>query len=276
VIELANDTLRVQVLHPVADRERLGSRYCTGGYVFQLADHERGDLLSGPTFPDSFNWYDGQGLPDSFAWSPLPPAAQPASAVPAAEALVPGVGVCDLAGRRVLAFCDWHIEQGTHVVTFRTRHLFGAHDLSVERTLALVRRTLCSRTRLDNHGASFVPVRWFPHPFFPHPADAALLAPGVPVQFAAGAGYQLDADGFIARAQWPWQEGRYLPLQHGATAPPTLLVRHPRVGLAAMRLSYVPGYFALWGNASTFSPEPFLERTLAPGQSLDWSVDYTF
>jgi hypothetical protein len=40
--------------------------------------------------------------------------------------------------------------------------------------------------------------------------------------------------------------------------------------------SYVPDFFPIWGNAVTFSWEPFLERTIAAGQALMWSISYDF
>ena len=61
-----NAYLNVAVLDPVADQARFGARYCTGGYIYQITDQRCGDLLSGPTYPNSFNWFDGQGFPDSF------------------------------------------------------------------------------------------------------------------------------------------------------------------------------------------------------------------
>ncbi len=39
---LENGRLRIHVLDPVADRSRLGTRYCTGGFIFQVEDLERG------------------------------------------------------------------------------------------------------------------------------------------------------------------------------------------------------------------------------------------
>lgn len=287
MIELANEQMLVQLLDPVADRERLGVRYCTGGYIFQVRDHAVGDLLSGPTFPDSFNWYDGQGIPDSFAWSALTeapgaPAAPGTAATTAnvadapATALVLGIGTCDLAAKRVLSWCDWELATAPERCTFRTRHALDAHDVALVRTVSLCARTVRSHTQLTNHGSTFVPVRWFPHPFYPQPTDDALLAIGAPVRFAEGAGYVQRADGFIARTEWPWQSGHYLPLEHDCVTPPTVLVRHAQMGLVAAQLSYTPAYFPIWGNARTFSFEPFLERTVAPEQSLTWWVDYTF
>src|SRR5262245_49107041 len=88
---LTNESLEVSILDPLADQERFGTRYCTGGYIFQIEDRRHGALLSGPTYPDSFNWFDGQGIPDAFNLSPL---REPATSDPAA--LIIGIGVCDL------------------------------------------------------------------------------------------------------------------------------------------------------------------------------------
>src|SRR4026208_1564929 len=68
---LTSEFLEVSILDPLADQERFGTRYCTGGYIFQIMDRRHGALLSGPTYPDSFNWFDGQGIPDAFNLSPL-------------------------------------------------------------------------------------------------------------------------------------------------------------------------------------------------------------
>ena len=91
-----------------------------------------------------------------------------------------------------------------------------------------------------------------------------------------GAGYRRLDNGFLARADGPWTEGRYLPLDHDAQAPLALVQRHPTLGLVSAATSYVPAFFPLWGNAITFSWEPFFERTVAPGQRVSWWVDYSF
>ena len=64
---LDGENLKLWLLDPVADADKLGSRYCSGGYVWQLADARHGELLSGPCFPSpSPPPFDGQGLPEVF------------------------------------------------------------------------------------------------------------------------------------------------------------------------------------------------------------------
>ena len=96
---LQNDQLSVDVLDPIADVERFGTRYCTGGYIFQVTDAEKGPLLSGPTYPDSFNTFDGQGIPDAFNQSPLKDAKSSDT-----QALIIGIGLCDLEKNEVETF----------------------------------------------------------------------------------------------------------------------------------------------------------------------------
>src|ERR1700712_640061 len=102
---LKNANLEVSILDPVADQARFGTRYCTGGYIFQIVDAQHGDLLSGPTYPDSFNWFDGQGIPDAFNLSPLR-----APDDTGTTALIIGIGLCDLVGNKVTEFCEWSIQ----------------------------------------------------------------------------------------------------------------------------------------------------------------------
>ena len=52
--------------------------------------------------------------------------------------------------------------------------------------------------------------------------------------------------------------------------------RHPIVGTVTITFGYVPAYAMIYGNQNCFSIEPYLERTLGIGQSLEWFVDYTF
>src|SRR5204862_1140983 len=72
MLTLANDQLVVSLLDPVEDRGRLGSRYCTGGYIYDVTDRQLGPITSGPGYPDEVEppVFDGQGLPEAFP-SPL-------------------------------------------------------------------------------------------------------------------------------------------------------------------------------------------------------------
>lgn len=270
MINLTNGALDVQLLDPVADRGKFGVRYCTGGYVYQVRDPVHGNLLSGPTYPDSFNWFDGQGIPDAFNLGPLTSTAAPG------EALIIGIGICDLRERTVKTYCDWNIVKRADRATFATEQSYEGRAFTLIREVSLEQRTVRSRTVLTNTGRAEVSVRWFPHPFYPQPDTDELLWVNAPLRWRDDSGYTLLPNGFIARSGWPWSEGKYLPLDHDATAPLVLLQRHPRLGVVAASCSYVPDFFPIWGNGTTFSWEPFLERTVAGGQTLDWWIDYSF
>jgi hypothetical protein len=270
MIKLTNSTLEVQLLDPVAERGRFGVRYCTGGYIFQIHDKKHGDLLSGPTYPDSFNWFDGQGIPDAFNLGPLMSNTTPG------DALIIGIGVCDTRARVVRSFCDWTVTRDAASVEFTTHQSYEDHTFTLTRTVSLDERTVRSNTVLNNVGKLPVPVRWFPHPFYPQTATDELLWINAPLRWRDANGYTQLRNGFIARTGWPWREGMYLPLDHDATAPLVLLQRHPTLGMVTAACSYVPDFFPIWGNPVTFSWEPFLERTVASGQTLTWWIDYTF
>lgn len=281
MLELRNESLRVELLHPNDDHARFGVRYCTGGYVFQVHDARHGPLLTGPTWPASFNWFDGQGIPDAFNLGPVH------STRELGHALVLGTGICDLPARKVLTFAHWRIDAAPGELRFTTQQAFEGTALTLERTVSLAGRTLRSRTALANTGSTFIPVRWFPHPFYPQlphasegaaheRADDELLWINAPLRWRDDDAYALHRSGFIGRRGWPWTDGHYRALEHDAQAPLVLLQRHPALGLVSAATSYVPSHFPIWGNPHTFSWEPFLERLVAPGITLDWWIDYRF
>jgi hypothetical protein len=272
---LANDMLTVSILDPVADQEKLGTRYCSGGYVFEVKDGRHGSLMSGPTYPDEYTAFNGQGIPDAFNLSPLfetPPAG--------GQALVIGVGVCDLARDAVVEHCAWEVAQTAGGITMRTAQAFQGFGLRLERTVALRGRTLRSATRLLNSGQRPIPVRWFPHPFYPLPqGEEALCRFNVRVDVPENPAYRLAKNGWLARkpiAGEPRPGGYYQALDHQATSNLVVLQKHPALGLAAATCSYVPGLLPVWGNTRTFSWEPFFERTVAAGQEAAWWIDYEF
>jgi hypothetical protein len=272
---LTNDELMVSILDPKADVERLGTRYCTGGYIFQVTDEDLGPLLSGPTYPDSINTFDGQGIPDAFNLSPLYEPVGAEGAAPA-TALIIGIGLCNLQANRVLEFCDWQIDEADTGLRFATSQAFAGWALDLERHVALLGRTVRSTTRLHNIGKKPIPIRWFPHPFYPQPEGDELCRFNIAVEFPENPGYRLAENGFVVRQGWPWDKGYYQALDHDAHSNLVVLQRHPALGLVAATCSYVPALFPIWGNPRTFSWEPFYERTLAAGQQSEWSIDYHF
>jgi len=268
---LANHALEVTILDPVADRARFGVRYCTGGYIFQVRDHRVGDLLSGPTFPDGFNWFDGQGIPDAFHLSPL---RDPASSDPLS--LLLGIGLCDVVAKEIKVYCEWTITQAADALTFFTRHEHQGYVVELERTVTLRERTVRSHTRVTNFSPGAIPMRWYPHPFYPQPDTDELLKLNIPLGPIQHPGYTMGDNGFIRRVGWPWQQGHFLALDHSPSNNLVVLQKHPKLGLVAGVCSYAPDFFPIWGNARTFSWEPYLERTIGHGQSFSWWIDYEF
>lgn len=270
MLTLSNDQLEVFLLDPMLDGERFGTRYCSGGYIFQISDVDAGELLSGPSYPESFDPFDGQGIPDAFSRSPLRDPAGPH------RALVIGVGLVNVDHDRIIAPCQWDVDVQKSHFTFMTRHSFAGFAYEMRRQVSLAGRTVRSKTRLKNDGAVSFPITWYPHPFFPQPVGNELCRPSIPVHFQENDGYEMATSGFIRRKGWPWGNDRFLVLDHEAAAPIVVLQRHPKLGLIAGSFSYAPGYFPIWGNTNTFSFEPYLERFIGAGQTLEWWVDWHF
>src|SRR5579859_3874154 len=157
-----------------------------------------------------------------------------------------------------------------------TQQEFQGFNLELERTVSLINRTVRSATRVTNAGRPFLPLRWFPHPFYPQPASDELCRFNLPVRLAESDGFRLADNGFVTRKRWPWTDGYFLPVDHEAQAPLVVLQKHRVLGLVAASTSYVPAFMPIWGNHTTFSFEPFFERTLGPGQATSWWVDYDF
>jgi hypothetical protein len=201
VFSLANSELEVLVLDPVADRDRMGTRYCSGGYIFQITDAAVGELLTGPTYPHSFNAFDGQGIPDSFARGPLRDPKSPS------RAIVTGIGICDLAADAVVEPSEWAVDANglsghSPHIAMSTQHELASFALTLRRGVELVGRTVRSRVYVKNTGKVGFQICWFPHPFFPHPVGDELCRINAPVSVTEGAGYKLSGSGFIVRDNW--------------------------------------------------------------------------
>ncbi len=286
MLSLSNDQIDVSILDPVEDQVRLGSRYCTGGYVYDVSDRRLGVITSGPGYPDEVYppVFDGQGLPEAFP-SPLwpgvesaPPDSRPS---PGTTMLVIGVGLvqatepAQIREMPVQEFCGWKITRSESTVLMETRQAFAGWALELTRELTLINRTLISATRLANVGQDAIRFLWFPHPFFPNPRGECCKF-NLAVTFPDNPGYEMLGNGFIqTKLDHSWdRRGHFQALQFSPGERLVALQRHPKLGLVVATCSYSPTFFPIWGNRNCFSFEPYLEQTVAPGADARWSITY--
>ncbi|OKL48373.1 hypothetical protein BSR28_01330 [Boudabousia liubingyangii] len=269
---LKNEYLKVELLDPNNDQDLLGTRYCAGGYVYQVTDNQVGPLLSGPTYGVEFDPFHGQGLPDSFSFSDIYLADQQRIK------LIPGVGTVDIESGKLVEQAAWTVETTTSSAVFIARQKLGEIEIEIEREVSLVDRCLVSKTVFRNLSSRKIPFTWFPHPFFPvDKADPKLLGQVIPSKFSLDSdGYSMNRTGTIVRKNWPWKTDKYGVLDQEWTQPITIVQRHPKVGQVVLTTSYTPTYFPIWGNMLTFSWEPMISRLLAPNQSASWRISYFF
>jgi hypothetical protein len=262
--------LTVELLDPEKDQSRMGARYCTAGYIFQIHHKTHGPLLSGPTYPESFNWFDGQGIPDSFHRAPLSDPQNPN------ELVIPGVGRCTTDAKKVLEFTRWERSTTSSGIQWTTQQKTSNHTIRISRTVFVEGRTVRSVTRFENLQTSIVPVSWYPHPFYPQPADDELCRFTIPISFRDTDYFSLGADQSIHRVGWPWTGGAILAIEHDARDHVGIFQRHVKMGSVGAIFGYVPSYMMVYGNPNCFSVEPYFERALGPAQSAEWYVDYVF
>jgi hypothetical protein len=257
----------VKVLHPVEDAGLLGTRYCTGGFVYQIEDHRYGPLLAGPTYPDSYNLFDGQGIPDAF---------QPHLPLGDGGVLGIGIGRIDTGRDVILERCVWEIDTELRRLGFRTTQTAGGYAFDLERTISLEGRTLRSTTRLVNHGKQHVPFQWFPHPFFPHYETGECCKFDAKVVVPENPGFEVTRSGYVRMKGHPWVTQSHFQLVSHPPVPVRVLQKHPHLGVVAAACDYVSARLPIWGNPRTFSFEPYYERVITPGDEAQWSVTYDF
>jgi hypothetical protein len=282
VLRLKGDGITVSVLEPGADDARLGSRYCSGGYVWQITDERHGELLAGPRYPaPDPPVFDGQGAPEVFEIA----LGQHETAV-GGEVYVLGVGrvrrespvrpfhVRD--NPTVTERARWELEVGGSTLRAATRASFRAFDLELVRSLELAGRTLVSSTSVTNQGEPMLPLRWFAHPFFPWAGERCCrfsLEHALPEGAALGE----DDAGFVTRRPgFAWQSGHYIVPRVALGGELEVEQCHPKLGALRARCRFPLGGLALWGNERTFSFEPFFQTLLTSGQRAAWAIEYAF
>jgi hypothetical protein len=284
---LKNEQITVEVLDPLADVARLGSRYCTGGYIWQVIDAQKDSLLTGPEWPKEPNTFDGQGMPDMFF-----------RALGAENAPVGGEVSCIGVGRvrrtspvepfyvfhnrEVIEFVHWEVNdqsnQETPTVQMSTRHTFKDWAYTLERSVSLRERTIHSHSAIRSLGSAVLPVVWFAHPFFPIPASNVLCRFSPSVSMPENPGYAINATGMITRKPGhDWARGWYQLLDYAKDSERFEGTQmHDRTGQVTVTTDFMPSTLPIWGNDKTFSFEPYFVRDFGQGEGAEWSISYTF
>jgi hypothetical protein len=283
VLKIEGAEIAVWLLDPNHDRDRLGSRYCCGGYIYQVFDARQRPLLAGPQWPaprpDVFH---GQGAPEAF--NRYPDAEHVAAGGPVGVIGVGEVrrsasdGVFDPRhDREVLYFLDWVVSREEGGLLFAVDHRFGARRYALEKSVSLEGRTVRSSTRIENLAPEALPVRWFAHPFFPIPDTEALFRTHMSLEIPENPGFYRNERGWVCRrSDHRWKQGCFVRPELRAAGPLVLEQAHPVVGSVTVSTDFTPSAMPIWGNENTFSMEPYLEESLEPGASLSWSVCYRF
>jgi len=161
MLHLANTELTVDLLdpHAPAERERQGTRYCWGGYIWQVHDRAAGPLLAGCEWPNPTpSAFNGQGLPESFRHAEL------GTGRPLLLTENRGfiIGVGDVApgpaGLAIMAPCRWTVTTSDHALEFSTVQQNADYACRLMRRIELSGRELISTTRLTNTGARSMPL----------------------------------------------------------------------------------------------------------------------
>jgi hypothetical protein len=280
MIAIRNGILSADILDPRADRDKLGSRYCAGGYIWQLYDANGRPLLSGPRFPSAIPpVFDGQGMPEMFE-TPLGGDDGPVGS----QVCVIGVGLVEKSSDiapfhpknnpNVTQFCDWEVDTGGDWAAMATSQRVGDKSIKLRHEVRLDGGRVLSVNTLTNTGNAIINLSWFAHPFFPINNDLICGKIIPAASMPDNAGYEIDGGGVIRmKPDYPWEKGLFQVLD----VPPTKLhiaVPHPLAGAISLKTDYNVARCAVWGNARTFSFEPFIRQAVMPGEAASWEVEY--
>jgi hypothetical protein len=277
MLEIAGDTLRVELLDPAVDRALLGPRFASGGYIWQVHDHRVGPLLTGPEWPAAAPLpFNGQGAPESFRHRTR--AGRPLTWSDS-RGIALGVGeIAEQAGEvRVVASCEWSVARWACGARWQTRHAALGFDYQLERTVEIFGREVRSTTRLTNRASTSLELEWFVHPFFA--LTDGRIALDVPRASALpeNAGFALTQGHFTQKRIFEGQhDGQFELLRLPPGEPLRCRLSHPKLSHVDFATSFVPSECPVWGNGNTFSIEPYLSASLPPASALAWHLSYVF
>lgn len=279
MLTITNGKLKAYILEPGKDYFALNPRYCAGGYVWQVEHDDKGPLMTGPFWPETMPPVsDGQGMPDVFQ-----PTLHPADTPDGEPVLVPGVGLIrwhkHVLERRkpdaLIEPAEWEWSVNGNRFESRTRQKGHGQRFSMQRNVQVDAGAIQIETEIRNTGPIPVHIRMFAHPFFPTPVDddgfCGVLPEGCMVQ--QNPGYELDGLRLLRKPSHDWNEGHFDWIYWPAGKKFELLQKHPH-GHIWVTANFEPSTVAVWSNSSTFSVEPFIERTIEPGTLLEYTMKY--
>jgi hypothetical protein len=283
MIAIKNDQLIVSLLDPVNDGHLLGSRYCHGGYIWQIEDKTLGSLLSGPKYPSLHpDPFDGQGIPEAFetAQSYYP-------SYIGDTVLVIGVGEVirtsntepfhTRSNPQIKKSCNWTIETKPDCVLMKTNQSFKGSSFILLKKILLSDRTVHSFTEIVNLGPNPLPIKWFAHPFFPLTSDLSCCKLSLPVSIPPNPGFSLNNEDYICmNSNYGWENGCYRSLGIPWNKHLNVTVKHPLLNDVLINCKFSPTWLPIWANSKTFSIEPFFSKMSTPGSSTNWAIEYHF
>lgn len=280
MFSLSLGDLTVQLIDPnsAEDRPRLGTRYCWGGYIWQVRDSKAGDLFTGPQYPEpNPTAFNGQGAPEALRWADR--ATGRHLHFEGRRGMILGIGEVALQedGSPVVKQpCAWTVTPNATSYEFCTQQSFAGWAVQLQKSVSVQGRTVTSSTRVTNTGTRPLPLHWFAHPFFA--LTDRLITGEFPAGFgiADNPGFSLANRRFAMKERYATVFDGHFELLHLPQAPLDATFSHPRLKFVRFSVDFVAQEMPVWANNNTFSIEPYLITELAPGAIRSWSAKYEF
>lgn len=273
----ANEALAAEMLDPGDDRDRLGPRYCWGGYLHQLRDADGRDLLSGPEYPGRPTAYNGQGAPEVFCYQNY--RTKEWMNVEGDIGIILGIGTIETLadGTPTLGeVCEWDREIDGAVCTMSTEQAAHGWAYHLARRWELRGTTAISTTRIESRGDKPLDVLWYPHPFYPLVEGGMDFHINLPIRMDDNPGFEMNGQTISMTPGFDWNTGRLQWLEGDFGGRLEAVFQHPLTGTVTMRGEFPISHLPLWANAHTISLEPYVRYRVPPEEACQWTVAYEF